>query len=95
MKEEWPRPTEKWAGSVSGQLNAGRQFLNVALLLYFCIMETVKYRYDIKNISEIMAEASSSVFVKKDESGGDEENILVFPTFSHEEEEAVVRWKKF
>ena len=58
-------------------------------------METVKYRYDIKNISEIMAEASSSVFVKKDESGGDEENILVFPTFSHEEEEAVVRWKKF
>ena len=55
-------------------------------------METVKYRYDIKNISEIMAEASSSVFVKKDESGGDEENILVFPTFSQEEEEAVIRW---
>ena len=36
---------------------------------------------------------ADSVFVKKEESGRDEENILVFPTFSQEEEaeEEVIR----
>ena len=40
--------------------------------------------------------AADSMFVNNEESGGDEENILVFPTFSQVEEvkEEVIRWYK-
>ena len=57
---------------------------------FFCIIDKVKY--DINIISDNMA-AADSMFVKKEESGGDEENILVFPTFSQVEEvkEEVIR----
>ena len=57
---------------------------------FFCIIDKVKY--DINIISDNMA-AADSMFVKNEESGGDEENILVFPTFSQVEEvkEEVIR----
>ena len=54
-----------------------------------------KVKYVINIISDNKA-AADSMFVKKEESGGDEENILVFPTFSQVEEvkEEVIRWYK-
>ena len=54
-----------------------------------------KVKYVINIISDNMA-AADSMFVNNEESGGDEENILVFPTFSQVEEvkEEVIRWYK-